>query len=194
MTSKAFFDLLRRRRPRNAAAIDARIERDGVTEKTVLMSDSSGFSRKTHDFGILQFLAVMTQCYDKLIPFLKKHRGLCLANNADNILGLFDDPQDAVRAAVDMQRWLIRRNKGLPEKEAFNICIGIHHGELIRLSDNVYGETVNVAAKVGEDLASKDQVLVTDAVKQRLGRGFKTSYTRSTELGGRTYELHRVLY
>ena len=194
MTSKAFFQLLRRRQSDNALAIDRRIEKAGLEEATVLMSDSSGFSRKTHEYGVIQFLAVMTQCYDRLIPLLETRKGTCISNNADNILALFKDPKDAVQAAIDMHRWLARRNEGLPERDQFNICVGIHHGPLVRLSDNVYGGTVNVAAKIGEDLAGKDEILVSHKVAKRLGKSFSVKYNRSTEIGGRTFELHRVHY
>jgi adenylate cyclase len=192
--SKAFFDLMRRRTPQNAAAIDRRVERESLSELTVLMSDSSGFSRKTREFGIIQFLAVMTHCYDRLIPLLESHKGVCLANSADNLLAVFDDPNDAVGASIAMHRWLARRNEGLHERDRFNVCIGLHHGKLLRFKDNVYGNTVNIAAKLGEDVASKDEILVTDPVKEKLSRKYKLKFAKSADIGGRTFDLHKVLY
>lgn len=144
LTSKGFFDLLRRRNRRNAREIDHRIESKGVQELAILMCDSSGFSRKTHEYGILQFLAVMTQCYDKLLPLLPKHRGICLSHNADNIAAIFPQPADAVAAAVEMHRCLAAYNKGRSDAERFNVCIGINYGNVVRLKDNIYGDRVNV--------------------------------------------------
>jgi class 3 adenylate cyclase len=194
MTTEQFFSLLRRRRRDNAHLIDGRIESGGVRELTVLMSDSSGFSRKTNEYGILQFLAVMTQCYDRLIPLIEKRRGLCLSHNADNILAVFEKPVDAVAAAADMHRWLKRHNEGKDEAEQFNVCIGLHHGKMLRLKDNVFGACVNVAAKLGEDLAAKDEILVTREVADRIRGTYKPRYSRSTELGGRTLEVFTVPY
>lgn len=190
LSTKQFFALLRRRNRRNAAAIDRRIEASGLEEWTVLMADASGFTRRTREYGILQFLAVMTQCQEKLMPVIRRHRGICISHGADNILAVFRSPEDAVRGAVAMQRWLRRRNRGLPDRERFNICIGIDVGPVIRLTDNLYGATVNAAAKIGEDLAGKDEILVTRDVAKRVRA--RTSYSRSTELGGRTIELFRV--
>ncbi len=70
--SKRFFALLRRRTRRNAAAIDRRIEASGLEEWTVLMADAPGFSRRTQEHGILQFLAVMTQAQHRLMPVIRR--------------------------------------------------------------------------------------------------------------------------
>lgn len=193
LSAKGFFDLLRRRTARNAAAVDRRIER-GLTDLAILVSDSSGFSRKTQEHGILQFLAVMTRCYDRLIPLLEKEGGLCLSHNADNILAVFAEPAAAARAAAAMHRWLKAYNRGRREAERFNICIGLHWGTVIRLKDNVFGDTVNVAAKIGEDMAGKDEILATREFMERAGEGVKSAYLRSTKVGGRTFELHLLPY
>jgi adenylate cyclase len=193
LSSKQFFDALRARRRDNADAVDARIERQSVQEATVLMCDSSGFTRKTNEYGVLQFLAVMTYCYDNLIPIIEK-TGICLSHNADNLFAIFEQPADAIAAAVGMHQWLRAHNEGKPDSEQYNVCIGIHHGELLRLKDNVYGGCVNVAAKVGEDLAAKDEILITSEVAKRAGKRFKIAYARSTPLGGRTVELYTVKY
>ena len=194
LSSKQFFNLLRKRNGANRAAIDKKIEASGTESLSILVSDSSGFSRKTHQYGILQFLAVMTQCYDRLIPLVEKRHGECLVHNADNILAVFHDPAHAVAAAIDMHRWLAKRNKSLPEADQFNICIGIHHGPVLRLTDNIYGDRVNVAAKIGEDVAGKDEILITRDVTDRIKGRFKYEYSRSTELGGKRFELFTVRY
>lgn len=192
--AQEFFELLRRRTRSGAEATDRAIERRSLAELTVMMCDSSGFSRKTHEYGILQFLAVMTRCYDRLIPILERRGGLCLSHNADNILAVFEDTPAAVRAAVDMHRWLKRRNAGLPEPERFNICIGLHHGSLIRLMDNVFGATVNVAARLGEDVAGKDEIVLTARAAERARGACRLEYSKSIEIGGRPFELYQARY
>lgn len=192
--SREFFDLLRRRGRDSAQAIDALITKRCAQELSIMMCDSSGFSRKTNEHGILQFLSVMTRCYDKLIPLLEKRGGLCLSHNADNIMAIFTGCTAAVQAAIDMQKWLARRNKGLPDAEQFNICIGIHHGAVVRLKENIFGATVNTAAKVGEDMAGRNEILLTTEAVQRLSGRFKSGYLRSAEIGGKTFELHKIRY
>lgn len=194
LTSAGLFDILRTRTRRSSKKIDKELE-DRCTENlAVLMADSSGFTRIAHKHGILQFLATMTQAYDRVIPILTSRGGTCISHNADNILGVFDEPEMAVAAAIAMHRHLRRHNRSLPEKEQFNICIGINYGAVLRLSDNIYGDAVNIAAKLGEDLAAKDEILITRPAHDRLGGRFKSRYNRSTEIGGRTLELFKVSY
>ncbi len=192
LSSRELFDLLRLRGSKDRAGVDAAIEAGGARELTILMADSSGFTRRTHAYGILQFLAVMTHCYDRLIPLLEKRDGICLSHNADNILAVFGRPADAVQAAVDMNRWLAKHNKGKPDAQRFNICIGVHYGRIIRLKDGVFGEPVNLAAKIGEDMADKDEILVTREVWERLAKQFSGAYARTTPVGGRMVELYRI--
>jgi class 3 adenylate cyclase len=135
----------------------------------------------------------MTYCYDNLVPLVRRH-GTVIAHGADNLLAVFDRPHDAVRAAREMHLWLRRRNQRVSDAEQFSLCIGIHHGKVLRLEDNVYGDPVNVAAKVGEDLAGKDEILVTHKAARLLPASVKKDYSRSAEIGGLTYELYKVRY
>lgn len=191
-TREQFFARLRRRRPSNADDLDRELERRCVRELTVMMCDSSGFSRKTHDYGILQFLAVMTRCYDALVPVVARHGGHTVAHGADNLLAVFPDPAHGADAAVAMQRWLAAHNEGRHEREQFNLCIGLHHGKVLRLRDDVFGDKVNVAAKIGEDLAARDEILATGEAERLLPARVKRRYARSVQLGGKEFELHQV--
>ncbi len=194
LTSPEFFNLLRLRNRRTAKKIDGRILARSARNLAILVSDSSGFTRRTREYGILPFLSVMTKCYDRLLPRIGRKRGLCISHNADNILAVFEDPADAVAAAVDMHRRLARHNRGKAARDRFHVCIGIHYGTVVRLADNVYGDPVNVAAKIGEDLAARDEILVTQEVAELVRKKFRITYSRSTELGGRTLELYRIVY
>jgi len=194
LTSEQFFDRLRKRNKRNAARVDKEIEELSLDDVTVMMVDSSGFTRKTHAYGILQFLTIMTHCYDKIIPRLEARGGITLSRNADNIFALFEKPDDAVRAAIDMQQWLHKWNKGKSDAEQYSVCIGINSGTVVRLADNVYGDMVNIAAKLGEDVAAKDQILITGVVAEQVGKRFDTRYDRTIEVGKEVVALHEVQY
>lgn len=192
LTSGEFFRLMRKRAKEGPERIDKLIDRH-VEDSVVMMCDASGFTRFTAEYGILQFLSVMTVCYDGLIPLMNKS-GECLSHNADNILSVFKKPADAVTAAIAAHRWLATRNQGLAERDRFNVCIGIHAGPVVRLKSNVFGGVVNVAAKIGEDLASSDEILLTGVVAKKVKGRFDVRYARSAEIGGRSFELHRVHY
>lgn len=183
---------LRGRNRRNADEMDRAIEDRCVRELAVMMCDSSGFSRKTHDYGILQFLAVMIRVYDAAGPIVRRRKGVVVHQGADNLLAVFPDCASAADCALDLHAWLAKHNAGKPEHEAFETCIGIHWGKVLRLKDDAFGDKVNIASKIGEDLASRGETLVTKDVVQRLPARLKTEYLRSTEIGGRLFELHRL--
>jgi len=191
LTSQAFFEALRSERPSEPASFDSDVADRHTRELSIMMADSSGFTRFTREHGILAFLAAMTTAYDVLVPLIES-RGVVLSHNADNVLAIFEAPDDAVETAIEMQRTMARRNSSLAESQRFHICIGIDHGPVIRLTDNVYGHHVNVAAKVGEDLAGRDEVLITAGVNRLLAPGIKRGYSRSADLGGAAVELYRV--
>lgn len=193
-TTEGLFQRLRGRTKANADVLDRKIEDECVRELTVMMCDSSGFTRRTHSYGILHFLAVMTAVYDRVEPIVDRHGGTVISRGADNLLAVFDKPVHGVDAAIAVQRMLVKFNKGKTDRDQFQLCMGFSHGKILRLKDGVFGDKVNVASKVGEDLASAEEILVTGEVAKRLPPRVKRSYARSVELGGKTFELHRVKY
>lgn len=193
-TAEQLFARLRGRTRANADALDRTIENECVVETTVMMCDSSGFTRRTHEYGILHFLAVMTDVYDRFEPILAKRRGILISRGADNLLAIFDKPSDGVDAAIEMQRLLAKFNAGKPDRDQFQLCMGFHFGSILRVADGIFGDKVNIASKIGEDLAAADEILVTGEVAKRLPARIKRAYARSVELGGKTFELHRVKY
>lgn len=193
-TMEGLFERLRKRTKSNADALDRDIENECVQELTVMMCDSSGFTRRTHSYGILHFLAVMTDVYDRVEPLVERHKGFVISRGADNLLAVFEQPAHGVDAAIEMQRLLAKYNKGKTDRDQFQLCMGFHHGKVLRLRDGIFGDKVNIASKIGEDLASAEEILVTGEVAKKLPPRVKRSYARSVELGGKTFELHRVKY
>lgn len=193
-TRDQLFRALRKRTPANADEVDAKLESLCARDAAVMMCDSSGFTRKTHDYGILQFLAAMTAAYDATIPLVEKRGGSVIAHGADNLLAVFPDATAAADAALDMMRLLEKRNAGAHDRDQFHLCIGLHWGKILRLKDDVYGDKVNVASKIGEDLASADEVLITGDFEARLPARIKRRYARSAAFGGKNIELHRLVW
>jgi class 3 adenylate cyclase len=163
----------------------------GTEPAAILAADSSGFTRTTQRLGIVHFLGIMTLAYRELGPIIERGGGSVLSENADNIMAIFDDPRAAAAAAQEMQAALARRNDAVPDVERFSMCIGIDYGRVLRLSDNAYGDHVNKAFKIGEDLARRGETLVTHAVAAVLDEGSAT-YIRTAHLGDEEVKLYRV--
>ncbi|OGR44994.1 MAG: hypothetical protein A2X35_06250 [Elusimicrobia bacterium GWA2_61_42] len=194
MTTKQFFGLVRGRNARNAAAVDARINKACGAELTVVSCDSSGFSRKTHEHGIIEFMDNMVKCHDALEKIVARHDGITLSDKADNLMLTFAEPLKAAACCIEMHRWLKRRNRSVPERKKYNICVGIHHGPLLRFADDAYGPAVNVAFKLGEDVAGKDDLMITGQVNEIIKKKFRTDYSRHVTIGGVTFDVYKVKY
>lgn len=194
LDSREFFKLLNGRTRHNAERVDRAIRERSEREVTIFACDTAGFTRKTHEYGIQQFLSVMTRGFRSLSPIFKKCRGAVVSQHADNLIAVFTDARSAVRAAVEIQRKLKHTNRGKHDSDQFHLSIGIETGPCCVLRDNVYGATVNIASKVGEDLAGKGQILVTAGVAKAVRPQYRASYDRSLEIGGRLFELYRVSY
>ncbi|MBI4803336.1 MAG: adenylate/guanylate cyclase domain-containing protein [Elusimicrobia bacterium] len=194
MTAKEFFKLMQGRTARNAAKMDARINKVCGAELTVVSCDSSGFSRKTIEHGIIEFMDNMVKCHAALEKIVSRHGGITLSDKADNLMLIFDEPVKAAACAINMHRWLKKRNRGLPEHKKYNICVGIHHGGLLRFADDAYGPAVNVAFKLGEDVAGKDELLVTGQVNEVIKKKFRTDYAKHVSIGGATFDVYKVKY
>ncbi len=187
MSTREFFGLLEKRRPRDGEGLDLLIDRRCGEELAVLVSDSSGFTRRTHEHGILPALAAVRRAYAVATPVVERRGGTVVSQRADNLLAIFPGAAAAVRAAVEIQQRLRKRGR-----DGLGLCLGIDVGRVIRLAEDVYGAPVNVASKLGEDLAGRDEILVTAEVSRRVRGIVRTSYSRSSEVGGRSIELYRV--
>lgn len=188
---RRFFDLVRQR-PARGERFDAEIASRFERELTIFAADSSGFSRKTFEHGVVRFLASLSRAYEGVVPIIERHDGVVTTRNADNLLAVFRDPASAVDAAGEVHRWLRRRNSRLAAPDRLELCIGIHHGPVLRLRDDVYGAAVNVCAKIGEDVAKAGETLVTDEVVALTpGRRYKSA--GRAKIGGRSVRLHRTL-
>jgi adenylate cyclase len=84
--------------------------------------------------------------------FIEKFRGRVVAVHGDSLLAEFNSVVDAVQSAVEIQNELKGRNEKLPEETRMHFRIGINLGDVIEEDGNIYGDGVNVAARL-ESLA-----------------------------------------
>jgi class 3 adenylate cyclase len=184
MTGRELFSLLERRRPAEGDALDRLIDRRCGEELAILVSDSAGFTRRTHEIGILPALTAVRRAYAQFKPIVAKHKGAVVSQKVDNLVAVYPDALRAVRSAVELRRAM--------RGQTIGFCLGIDVGRVIRLTDDVYGAPVNVASKLGEDLAGQDEILVTSEVARRVRGRIRVVYSRSTEIGGKEFELYKV--
>ena len=86
---------------------------------------------------------------------VESFNGRIVDSSGDNILAEFASAVDAVEAAVEIQRDLKKRNSELPEEDRMIFRIGINLGDIVSEGENIYGDSVNIAARI-ETLALAD--------------------------------------
>lgn len=131
-------------------------------QRAVMVLDMSGFSRTTKAHGVVPFLLMIHQMKLVVRPALAMHGGVLVKAEADNLFCLFDSVDQAVAAARDTTERLAVVNLLLPEAKRLYVSIGIGFGRILNIADqDLFGDEINVASKLGEDVASMGQILLT---------------------------------
>jgi adenylate cyclase len=141
----------------------------------ILMADVAGYSRLVgeDEEGTLERLKVLRRTVAD--PKIKEHRGRVVRTTGDGLLIEFVSVVDAVRCAVEVQREMALRNAEVPANQRIEFRIGINLGDIIKDGQDVYGDGVNVAARL-EALSAPGGICVSrvvrDQVRDKLNFGF----------------------
>ena len=120
----------------------------------ILFADISGSTRLYETLGDQTALGRIEQCLTLLGGIARRHGGETIKTIGDEILCAFPDAANAVEAAMTMQQEMERAMGGM------RIRIGLHSGEVIREGGDVFGDAVNVAARMA-GLAAAEQIITT---------------------------------
>ncbi len=146
------------------------MEEDRVERKlaAILYADVAGFSRLTSEDaqGTHRTLIDYRNAFAAAI---KTHGGEVVQYAGDAILANFPSLVDALACAMEIQRDLGSRNESLPEERQLRFRIGINVGEIIVDQKEIYGEGVNIAARL-EALAEPGGVCISEAVRTAVGK------------------------
>jgi adenylate cyclase len=162
--------------------------------RTILFADVAGSTRILETAGDVAGRAFISGVLDELSRITHSFRGTVIKTIGDEVMSAFGQPLDAIVAAVEMQR-LMRGREPLGDVRP-RVRIGLHGGGVIVEDADVYGDVVNVAARVVA-LAKGDQILTTAATLGLVGeirlptRGLGTQAVRGREA---LVELHEVLW
>ncbi|MFA5807709.1 MAG: adenylate/guanylate cyclase domain-containing protein [bacterium] len=161
----------------------------------ILCAGAEGYSRLMgkDESGTLTTLKAHLQHIGSLV---EKHRGRMVAIYGDNLLAEFDSVVDAVQCAMEIQKEIKARNEELPEESRMPFRIGINLGDVIEEGGNVYGDGVNVAARL-EGLADPGGICISrsvhDQVKNKLSVGFQSLGAHGVKNIAEPVHVYRVL-
>ena len=161
----------------------------------ILAADVAGYSRLmgADEEGTLAALkAVRRELGD---PKVKEHRGRIVKTTGDGLLVEFSSVVDAVRCAVEVQRAMADRNTGVSEEKRIEFRIGINLGDIILDEDDIYGDGVNVAARL-EALTEPGGICVSrvvhDQVRDKLDVVFEDMGEQQVKNIARPVHIWRV--
>src|ERR1700732_4711420 len=133
----------------------------------ILAADVAGYSRLmgadeegTHE-------RLRRHLRDLVDPKIKEHRGRIVKNTGDGMLAEFSSVVDAVSCAVEMQRAMADRNAETVEDRRITFRIGINLGDVIAEEGDIYGDGVNVAARL-EALAEPGGICISRVVRDQI--------------------------
>src|SRR5215469_8132688 len=100
-------------------------------------------------------------------PKIAEHRGRVVKNTGDGLLAEFASVVDAVRCAVEVQRGMAERNADTPPENRIEFRMGINLGDVIAEGEDIFGDGVNVAARL-EGLAAPGGICVSRTVRDQI--------------------------
>jgi len=141
----------------------------------ILSADVAGYSRLMRDDEISTVNTIST--YRELMSALiLQHQGRVVDTTGDNLLAEFSSVVDAVQSAVAIQKELKARNAKLPETRKMEFRIGINIGDVIQEGDRIYGDGVNIAARL-EGLSDPGGICISrtayDQIESKLPFGYE---------------------
>ncbi len=171
--------------------------KNGLKRKltAILSSDVEGYSRLMGD-DEESTIRTLNNYREMMKMLIEQHRGRVVDATGDNLLAEFASVVDAVNGASAIQQKLAERNAGLPEKRMMQFRIGINLGDVVEEGDRIYGDGVNIAARM-EGLAAGGGICISgtayDQVKNKLDLGYEYSGEHTVKNITEPVRVYRVL-
>ena len=171
---------------------EARVERRLAA---ILAADVVGYSRLMgiNEEGTLA--ALKTHQRELIDPKIAEHRGRIVKTTGDGALVEFASAVDAVRCAVEIQCAMSERSAAIPEDRRIDFRIGINVGDIIIDEGDVYGDGVNIAARL-EGIADRGGICISDdtfrQVRDKIDVGFDDVGERQLKNIERPVRVYRV--
>ena len=174
--------------------ITAKIEDAFEQERALLILDMTGFTRATQQGNIISFLLSINQMQRLAVPVVEEHGGILVRAEHDNLTCLFDTVADAISASREIRNRLASANVILPSDKELYASIGIGYGPVLNVENHaIYGNEVNLASKLGEDIGDLGDVLLTPGAYAQLDDDTVKCEERSVSLSGLELKYYAVL-
>lgn len=141
----------------------------------VLAADVAGYSRLMGADEEGTLAALKAHRRELIDNKLKSHRGRLIKTTGDGMLVEFSSVVDAVKCAVEVQRAMVERNVAVPSDKRIEFRVGINLGDIIEDDGDIFGDGVNVAARL-ESIASRGGICISRQVLDQVDGKLKLSF------------------
>ena len=143
---------------------DNRVER---RLSAILAADVTGYSRLTGLDEEGTHVRLRERLRGLADPKISEHRGKVVKHTGDGVLAEFGSVVDAVRCAIEVQRGMAEQNAAMPQVKRIEFRIGIHVGDIIVDDNDIFGDGVNIAARL-EGIAEPGGVCISDDAQRQV--------------------------
>ena len=163
--------------------------------RAIFSADVQGYSRLMGDDDEYTVHTITTY-RETIAQLIEKHQGRVVDAPGDNILAVFDSSLNAIRSAIEIQETLKTKNEKLPDNRRMNFRIGINLGDILHKDDRIYGDGVNIAARI-ENLADPGGICISRGVYEqvdgKLGIGFSDLGSHQVKNIKKPVNIYKVL-
>jgi adenylate cyclase len=161
----------------------------------ILSADAKGYSRLMGEDEV-STVQLLKECREIMAKLIQQHRGRVVDSPGDNLLAEFGSVVDATGCAVKIQEALQIKNAELSENKRLEFRIGINLGDVLEDVDRIYGDGVNIAARI-EGLADPGGICISrtayDQIKNKLELGYEYLGEHSVKNIAEPVRVYRVL-
>lgn len=164
-------DTLNAATPEDRPAIEALIRKSFQVHRAALVLDMTDFSISVRRTGILAHLALIRRMQVLCQSPIEQAGGEVVKHDADNVFAVFAKAAQALQAAEAIQRQLADHGLETADGRTVGASIGVDSGDILLIREtDFFGDAVNIAAKLGEDLAGRGEILVTARAYEEAGQ------------------------
>ncbi len=184
----------RNREPERRDKVDCEIRRRFERTRATFVLDMAGFSTSVQRHGIIHHLAKIHRMRVAVDEVTRACRGRVVKFEADNAFVTFASVDAAVRAAVRVNQLVSERNLDASEDDRIEVAVGIGHGPILLADHDFFGDEVNLASKLGEDIAGHGEILLTEAARKALTGKSHRFRPHEMKISGVSLRASRLVY
>jgi class 3 adenylate cyclase len=164
-------DVLERRRSalEELEKYDEIIKTSHTADLAIMFTDVKGYTSFSSKSSLSEVMSMLKQHDEILKPVFEKHGGEVLKKIGDAFLVVFENHNNAVLAAIEVQRQLMNFNANIPEERKLAIRIAINSGSVIRTENDVLGDAVNLASRL-EGVGDAFEIIISEFTFERINR------------------------